>query len=137
MDLVLGVKKVEVKQPDGSSISLAKIARWNEWGTELIPPRPAFRMGMERAIKKNKKRISAFLKNSIKARYRGDKSYFKKLEKVFFTSLGQQAASETKKIIDSGETVANAPATIAKKGFDHPLFHTGTLLKNVTYEVQE
>ncbi len=135
MDVLLGVNKIEVKQPDGTTTSLAKIARWNEFGTETIPPRPAFRMAMERTIKKNKKRIQAFLKNTIVSKGRKDKSYFERLETVLFTSIGQQAAKEVREIIKSGETVTNAPATVAKKGFNHPLFETGTLQKNIQYKV--
>jgi hypothetical protein len=137
MDLALGVNNVSVKKDDGSTVTLAQIARWNEWGTETAPPRPAFRMAMERTVKKNKKRVQAMLKNMILAKHRGDKAHLERIMTVFLTSMGQQAAAEVKRIIEGAETVANAPRTVAKKGFDHPLYETGALLKNIRYEVQK
>lgn len=127
----IGVK--EMTYPDG--VKLSDVARWNEYGTETIPPRPAFRMGAERSILKNKKLIQAMLKNMIRAKYRSKRD-FENLEFKLLWSLGRSAVAETKKIIESGETAPNAPATVRKKGFDHPLFETGLLKKNVTFEVK-
>lgn len=118
---------------DGTKLS--DVARWNEWGTETIPPRPAFRMGAERAIKKNKKLIQSALKNMIRSRGRS-KADFEKVEFKLLWSLGRSAVKETRDIIKRGETVANAPATISHKGFDHPLRETGLLEKSLTFEIK-
>lgn len=133
MDVLIGVKNLVY--PDG--VKLSDVAKWNEWGTQLIPPRPAFRMGAERALKTRKAQIQAALKNICLAKKRGDKKTIALNIRNVMTGIGQSAASEVKKIINSGETVHNAPATVAKKGFDHPLFETGVLAKNIIYEVQE
>jgi len=47
-------------------------------------------------------------------------------------SLHESVAS---KIIDSSEFIPNAPETIRRKGFDHPLFEHGELLNNISWIV--
>jgi len=132
--LYLGVNNVSY--PDG--VSLHDVAIWNEFGTKTAPPRPAFRMGMERGIGKSKKIITAQLANIARGALRGKagKADNNKRMKVLLTALGKSAVKETKDIIQRGETAHNAPATVKKKGFDHPLFETGLLKKNVSYLVE-
>lgn len=128
-----------VKEGQHGENSIHDIAIWNEYGTETIPPRPAFRMGMERGLKKNEKMIRAQLANMFKSGLQKG-SYGKKFMRdrqiVMLTQIGKSAVAETKAIIKAGETAPNAPATIKKKGFDHPLFETGVLLNSVEYLVE-
>lgn len=135
--LFLGVKNHTY--PNGATMH--DVAIWNEFGTETIPPRPAFRMGMERSIKKNNKLIKAQIGNLARAGLMKNSKMGKELTeqrtKVLLTQLGRSAVKEVKDIIKNSETVANAPRTVAKKGFDHPLFETGELLKGVEYLVGE
>lgn len=134
--LKLGVN--DINYLDGTS--LGDVAEWNEIGTETSPPRPANRMGLERAIKTNKKMIQGYLKNLAMAGLMKDKNMARKLSRErkikLFTQIGRSAKKETQDIIKSGSTAPNAPATVKIKGFNHPLYHRGVYLKNVNYEVQ-
>lgn len=117
------------KYEDGTSFS--DVLKWNHYGTETIPPRPVLRIAAERTVLKNAERIKAFLKNIIVNPKEADR-----LETVLLTSLGQQTAAEAKRIIDNGgDLQTNAPSTIAKKGFNKPLYETGELQKKLSYEV--
>ena len=91
------------------------------------------RIAAERTVPKNAERIKAFLKNLVV-----NPRDAKRLETVLLTTLGQQTAAEAKRIIDNGgDLQPNAPSTIAKKGYDKPLYETGELQKNLSYEVEE
>lgn len=137
LNVIIGVNTTKVKSGK-QLIDLIDIAIWNEYGTKMIPPRPAFRMGIELAIKENKKNIEAYLKNVFALSMQPNVAQ-KKLDLLLhgiLKRLAQSAVKEIKKIINEGSTVANAPATIKKKGFDHPLYHKGILLDNVNYEIE-
>jgi hypothetical protein len=137
-ELVFGVNNIKVKSGN-DTVPLGDIAIWNEYGTRTAPPRPAFRMGLEQALNTRKAQSEAFLKNLANTVLQGKmkirKADLEKRLTVLLTGIGQSAVKETKQIISTGATTANAPTTIARKGFDHPLYHTGTLLDNVNYEV--
>jgi hypothetical protein len=136
--LVFGVNNITVTNGK-ESLQLGTIAIWNEYGTRKIPPRPAFNMGLEQAINTRKPNIEAFLKNLsnmvLQGQMKSRKSELDQRLKVLLTGIGKSAVKETKEIIRMGSTAKNRPSTIAKKGFDHPLYHTGKLLDNVNYEV--
>ena len=129
MQVVLGVQPGVYENGETYSDVLA----YNHYGTDTIPPRPVLRVGAERTIPKNKKRIQAFLKNLIV-----NPKDAERLETVLLTSLGQQSAAESKRVIEEGGALQhNAPSTVAKKGFDKPLFENGDLEKKLSYEVIE
>lgn len=134
ISLAFGVKDKTIKKGN-QTITLGKIATYNEYGTENAPPRPAFREGFEYAVKANKKLIEAQLKNITKRLIEGRKEDMTKSLTVLLTQVGRMAKAKTKEIIEQGTTTPNAESTIARKGFDHPLYETGELLKGVDYEV--
>ena len=113
----------------------------NHYGTETIPPRPVLRIAAENILSspEMKKHMKAYFKNVIEYTRRGRLNDLKDVETKMLTALGQQVAAEAKRIIDrnSGELQHNAPATVAKKGFDKPLFETGEMKKKISYEVTE
>lgn len=114
-----------------SGETYSEVMAANHYGTETIPPRPVLRIAAENTIPKNKDRIKAFLRNVI-----ANPRDAKRAETVLLTSLGQQSAAEARRIIDAGgQLQKNAPATIAAKGFDKPLYETGELEKHLSYEV--
>ena len=117
------------------------VLAWNHYGTETIPPRPVLRIAAENILSspEMKKHMKAYFKNVIEYTRRGRLNDLKDVETKMLTALGQQVAAEAKRIIDrnSGELQHNAPATVAKKGFDKPLFETGELKKKISYEVTE
>jgi hypothetical protein len=104
----------------------------NHFGSETIPPRPVLRMGAERIAQKFvKERLKAYMTNMIH-----NPRDAKRLEVVFLQDLGRQAVAEAKRIIENGgELQHNAPATVAKKGYNKPLYETGELEKHLSYEV--
>lgn len=115
--------------PTGEKYS--DVLAWNHYGTETIPPRPVCRMAAERTVQRNKKRLRAFFHNSIV-----NPRDAKRNEEQVLTSLGQQTVAEAKRIIEQGNGLRrNAPATVAKKGFNRPLYETGELEKHISYEV--
>jgi hypothetical protein len=131
-ELIFGVN--DVKYEDGTGV--AEVAIYNEYGTRNIPPRPAFRMGLESAINTNKKMIDAQMKNITNRILTGRSSEIERSLTVLLTQIGRSAKAATQDLIRSGAVKpSNAPSTIAKKGFDHPLYETGLLLENVNYEV--
>jgi len=136
IELSFGVKDKTIKKGK-HTVTLGQIALFNEYGTEKIPPRPAFREGMEHSIRENKKLIEAQLKNITQRLLSGRKAEVKQSLTVMLTQIGRVAKAKTKEIIKQGSTTPNAPSTIARKGFDHPLFETGLLLESVEYEVHD
>jgi hypothetical protein len=113
---------------------ISDVLAYNHYGTETIPPRPVLRMGAERVSAKFvKERLKAYMTNTLR-----NPRDAKRLETVFLQDLGRQAVAESKRIIESGgELQHNAPATVAKKGFNKPLYETGVLEKHLSYEVTE
>jgi hypothetical protein len=116
------------------------VLAWNHYGTETIPPRPVLRIAAENILSSSemKKHMKAYFKNVMEYAARGRVQDLKDIETKMLTALGQQIAAEAKRIIErNGELQHNAPATVAKKGFDKPLFESGELIKKLSYEVTE
>lgn len=130
MQVKLGALPGEYENGEKFSDVLA----YNHYGTETIPPRPVMRMAAERVSEKFiKERLRAYMINVTR-----NPKDAKRLETVLLQDMGRQAVKEAKKIIENGgELQRNAPATIAKKGFNRPLFETGELVKKLSYEVGE
>ena len=124
------------KYPE-KNISVGQVAIINEYGTETIPPRPAFRIGLERSVTKNKKLIDAALKNITNHLLTGRKDSIQRQLTQALTQIGKSAKTDTKDIIKPGSKSPNAPLTIKKKGFDHPLWETGLLHDSVEYLVSK
>lgn len=135
MHVLIGTKSGVSYPQEGEApaVKLADVARWNEFGTELIPPRPAFRVGAENAVKNSTDLIKKYLKNLVDPKM--TPATLKQLEKSFMENMAKRIPREVKKIIKAGSTSPNAPATIAKKGFNHPLMETELLYDNVVAEV--
>jgi hypothetical protein len=61
-----------------------------------------------------------------------------KLEKELLRKIGVQVVKEAKRIIDSAsELQVNAPDTIREKGFNQPLYETGLMIKNISFDYGE
>mgnify|MGYP005607414999 CR=1 FL=1 len=127
MQLRLGVKSVA--RPDG--VTMSEILKWNHYGTELIPPRPVLRNAAAKVIPENKERFKALMKNLI-----ANPKDAQRLETVYLQTIGAQTVKAARDMIDSSEGLQhNAPATVAKKGFDKPLEETGAFKKALGYEI--
>lgn len=135
MEVHIGIK--EATYPDGTKLS--DVAKWNNYGSETIPPRPVFRIAAENILsgEKFKKRMKAYLHNVVVYENNSPGDLIE-IEKKLLTTIGQQVVKEAKNIIAAGDELQeNAPATIAKKKFNKPLYETGLLLKNIAHEVTE
>ena len=124
-----------------NGMTFAEILAFNHFGTETIPPRPVLRIAAENILSspEMRKHVKAYFKNVMEYSKRGRTQDAKDAETKMLTALGQQVAAEAKRIIErnSGELQHNAPGTVAKKGFDKPLFESGELIKKLSYEVTE
>lgn len=118
-------------------ISVGEVAIINEYGTDdgRIPPRPAFRMGLEQSVKSNKKLVDAALKNFANHILTGRKESIKKNLTQVLTQVGRSAKKNTKDLIKAGSLTPNEPSTISQKGFNHPLRETGLLHDSIEYKV--
>lgn len=137
MHVLIGTKSgvTYPKEGDAPPVKLSDVAFWNEFGTEKIPARPAFRVGAENAVKNSKDLIAKYLMNLTDPKM--SKANLKQLEKTFMQKMAARCEREVKKIIRSGSTAPNAPSTVEHKGFNKPLVETELLLENVVAEVQE
>jgi hypothetical protein len=119
---------------------ISDVLAYNHYGTETIPPRPVLRIAAENVLSSPKmiKHLRAYHKNLVEYTKRGRRSDAERAETVMLTAIGQQTAAEAKRIIENGgELQHNAPATVAKKGYNKPLYETGELEKKLSYEVSE
>jgi hypothetical protein len=94
-------------EPDGTPMAL--VGFWNEYGTEDIPPRPAFRTTAIAQASRWAKIVGVTLQ-----RNGGDFD-------AALRMAGEQAVVDIQKTIGAWTDPPNAPSTIAKKGFDGPL----------------
>lgn len=108
----------------------AIIGIYNEYGTMRegkphIPPRPF----MQNAINTDEKKWQTVFGNQlVKNKYDVYQS---------MTALGATVAESIQNSIVNGSYVDNAPATIARKGFNKPLIDTGLMLQAITFRVQK
>lgn len=121
------------KEGNAPAVSLADVAFWTEFGTELSPPRLAQQVGTENAVKSSKPLITNYLANLIDLKLNA--ANLKRLEKTFMHKMATRCVKEVKKIIRDGSTATNAPNTVDKKGFNHPLVETELYYDNVAAEV--
>ena len=131
----------DIYPPKGNTagMSVAKVARIQEFGATMhmtstggkpydivIPPRPFMRLAWSNfSTDRSKIQDSAF-----KQILRGKLSADQVLGQIGLTLEGYIAKS-----IKNGPWVANAPSTIAAKGFDKPLIDTGHMWKTVSSKV--
>lgn len=110
---------------DRPRADLVDIALWNEFGTEHIPARPFLRDSVD----KHMAAINHMLMAQKDAILHGATAR----ETLNTAGLFQQDLIQTE--IEQGDFVANADATIRKKGSDKPLIDTGTMKDSVHYYI--
>lgn len=111
--------------PDGTSVPM--IAAIQEFGAPArkIPPRPFFRTMVADKSPGWPKALAGLLEtNGYDAR-------------KTLTLMGEGVAGQLRQSIVDFTTPANAPSTVARKGFDKPLVETGHLLASVSYQVED
>lgn len=106
-----------------AGLHVAQVAAWNEWGTATSPERPFFRDMVE----KKSPRWGVTLGNILrKNNYDGERS---------LSLMGEVVKGQLVQSIRNWSSPANAPRTVAKKGFNKPLIDTGVMLRSVDYQV--
>lgn len=106
---------------------VAQVAMLNNYGTHDIPERPF----MEDTFlnKLNKARIKAALKDTFKLVSKNNGASLNALNKLGDT------LKEIMKATIADYPGHNSKATIARKGFDDPLYDTGKMLASVTFKI--
>lgn len=106
---------------------MAQIAKWNEEGTEKIPPRPFMRVGLLEAFKLGYNKDSFQAMATAVANGESPLRILRVSAEPFKDSL--------RKVMQDWSDPGNAQLTIQLKGFDNPLIETSELMSNVNYKV--
>ena len=129
-----------IKYDDG--ISVAQVARWNEYGTPYIPSRPFFRP----VVHGKKTELVQELRHLYQDAINNNKDTLEAMA-VF----GEDVIGRIKVSIREVVEPENSPVTVyggwmtrngksfyvEGKGFNKPLYRTGFMLNSVDYEVSE
>ena len=102
---------------------LANRARWNEYGTEKIPPRPFIKHAADYISKE-------FIDRLIKAAMEGNAAEMD----IQQNNIGRQMVGNIRAAILASNYPPNAPSTVKKKGFNFPLIETGEMYMNIKYK---
>ena len=105
------------------------ILRIQEHGSPInnIPPRKVITPALNQP--ETRKAMVQAMANAVQEAWGG------KDPSLFLKKAGQTGADGIRAYIDSHIPPPNSPATIARKGFDLPLYDTGTLYRAFDYEV--
>lgn len=115
--------ETEPDYPDGTKV--ADVARWNEFGTKNIPPRPFMRQTIDQHVTK----WTNDLKSNVLANPANAKAVLQ--------DLGDAMVEDVQDTIIAFKDPKNADSTIRQKGKDNPLQRTGVLLDSITSWVGE
>ncbi|WJM55322.1 hypothetical protein QUC26_09290 [Pseudomonas asiatica] len=104
---------------------VAQVAMYNEVGTSFHPERPF----MQETLKHQLKAIIAVLTQAARASILNTGN-----ARSIMLTLGKMVADEIKVTI-ANYPGHNSPSTIARKGFDRPLYDTGKMLESVKFRM--
>lgn len=128
LEIRLGVFPESMYGPENDNLPVAQVFKWNEEGTEVAPPRPAFRVGFLAPVRKGM--YNSYFRDSLKDILEG-KTTFAKEYKI----LGSVMEKDLKEVIEDWSTPPNAPLTIELKGFNNPLIETEKMLNSIESKV--
>lgn len=124
--------------PENDNLPVAQVAAWVEeeyvnlgmFAGTINPSRPFMRYYISQLEKEKKmgKAISKRLQLVLNGKMSWD---------AFYKSLGAEAVSDLKKVIEQWLYPPNSPATIDMKGFNNPLQETDTMLNSVDSRVSK
>lgn len=105
------------------------ILRIQEHGSPInnIPPRKVITPALNQP--ETRKAMAQAMADAVQEAWNG------KDPSLFLKKAGQTGADGIRAYIDSHIPPPNSPATVARKGFDLPLYDTGTLYRAFDYEV--
>ena len=111
-----------------NGVSIAQVAVYNEFGTKRIPSRPFIRLSYEN----HKKEWGDVADAQLTAMVNSGKTASGAL-----SAVGRRMKKDIVSIIgDTSQLRHNAPSTIARKGFDKPLYETGRLKAAIDFKVK-
>lgn len=126
LEVAIGIHEDAGVNEEGDDI--LQYAIWNHYGTEHIPKRPFVDLAADRN-NNWQKYVDEAIGNVIDS----NTSLIAEVGKV-----GAIAVKDMKSIIENKQILPmNAPKTIKKKGFDHPLLETGALVDAIKYKINE
>lgn len=114
------------------TLTVARVAAWNEYGTPTAPARPAWRTTKDQpetadAVRQAQEAVRGLLLNPNE---RPDGQVASAAEPA-----AKRVAKALQTSIDQWASPANAAATIKRKGFNDPLVDTGQERDSIRYEV--
>lgn len=115
------------KKQNNSELTLASIAKINEYGDGDIPPRPFMRQTLHK---------NSDFKSDIQEAVR-DIINFKVSFKSAFRKVGVKAMQEMQKEFTDGKFKENSKFTIKKKKSSRPLMDKGHLRRNVSWRLEK
>lgn len=110
-------------------LSLASLLAINEFGTRdgHVPERPA----VQTTFYREEDKYAGLMGQAITDALAGTRSLDTSMRRI-----GEVVAADIKKTIAWMVPPDNAPNTIRKKGFNHPLVETATMSRAITYQVR-
>lgn len=105
------------------ALPVATVAFWNEFGTKRAPPRPFFRSTITAQSATWGQNLGKAL---IYYKYDGHRALM---------AVGERAKDDIVTSIMRWTAPPNAPYTVARKGFQKPLTHTGYMARTVDYQI--
>lgn len=120
---------VQVGLTEKADPFLKFILRIQEHGSPInnIPPRKVIAPALNQP--ETRKAMAQAMADAVQEAWDG------KDPSLFLKKAGQTGADGIRAYIDSHIPPPNSPATVARKGFDLPLYDTGTLYRAFDYEV--
>lgn len=126
---ILSQATVQVGLLKNADPHLKFILRIQEHGSPInnIPPRKVITPALNQP--ETRKAMAQAMADAVQEAWDG------KDPSLFLKKAGQTGADGIRAYIDSHIPPPNSPATVARKGFDLPLYDTGTLYRAFDYEV--
>lgn len=114
--------------PENDNLPVAQVAQWNEEGSITNPMRPFIRMGFMRHVEKGL--YQSYFIDSIQRIADGTSTFTQE-----YTKLGPVFVKDMQEVIEDWNIPPNSPTTIAEKGFNDPLIHTGKMHDSVSFKI--
>ena len=123
-DVGKATKNKKNAKPYSDMSEVARVAAWNEFGTDSVPARPFFR----NAIDGNKEKILDMTEKLANEAMIGKSTVQQAFDRLGLFMQGLIRAS-----IRSNTPPPNSPKTIAAKGSSKTLIDSGQMINSVTY----
>jgi len=124
-DIHVGFKRGKGVYEDGTDV--ADVAMFNEFGTSTIPARPFMEQSFERHKAEYVEECERIWDAVVK----------KQPTAPLIRKFGKKVKQDIIDEIELGQFVPNAPSTVARKGFNKPLYETGLLEKSIVYTTEK